>query len=294
MPDIAAVVVTYHPDERALANIALLRKQVERIIVVDNTADATSCGLLAPLRNDPAIEVIFNERNQGVATALNQGAQRARALGCPWVGTFDQDSQVPAGYIAGLLAAYAAHPQRARVAVLAPLYRDRYLGFIYSPAGSIRLGDAADALVNVTATSGNLVSVRALEETGYFREDFFIDCLDFEFCLRCRRTGWLILEVRRVVLEHTQGRWEQRRFLWKHPRFNDYPAVRRYYQIRNRLPLYVRYALFDPRWVARDAWGQVCDLTKMMLFCPERSAKLGAIVRGFWHGAVGRMGPWQP
>ena len=290
---ICAILVTYRPWPGVLANLEAVRRQVRHVIVVDNGSSDNSQALLASLAGDPAVELVFNRENLGIATALNQGVTRALARDFDWIATFDQDSTVPEGYIAGLLAAHATYPERERVAVLAPLYRDRHLGFVFSPGGPMTADSQDDVPVSVTATSGNLVSAAALRAVGGFRDDFFIDLVDFEFCLRCRRAGWLVLEVRRVILDHAVGRLRQRRLLWKRAKINDYDAFRRYYQARNRLIVGVHFVRFDPRWVLRDAWDYGCDFIKLLLFGENRWIKLRAIMAGFLHAVTGRRGKWH-
>lgn len=288
---VCAVVVTYHPAPEVLGNLAAIRRQVPRVVVIDNGSSVESRALLAALAGDPGVELVFNPENRGIATALNQGLGKALAAGFAWVATFDQDSTVPEGYVAGLLAAYAIYPARDRVAVLAPLYRDRHLGFVYSPSGPVTDSAAPAVPVIVTATSGNLISSRAVRAAGNFRDDFFIDCVDFEFCLRYRKKGWVVLEVRGIILEHEQGRYERRRFLWKNPRVNDYDAVRRYYQARNRLVVYALYGGVDARWTGRDAWGYGCEFVKIILFSKNRWTKVLAVLAGARDALLGRMGP---
>lgn len=286
-PRVCAVVVAYRPGPEVPRHLAALAPQVHRLVVVDNAATPESRALLATAGD---FEYVANAENLGIAEALNQGVARASAAGCEWVATFDQDSLVPPGYIAGLLDAVKRGANPEAIAILAPLYRDRHLGFLFSPAQPLD-GGRDDVPIAVTATSGNLVSLAALRDVGGFRADYFIDCVDFEFCLRCRRAGWEVIEVRRVVLEHAAGRWEERRWLGKNRRFNDYSADRRYYQARNRVSLYRDYAGFDPRWIARDAWGFGCDLLKLLLFCRERGPKVWGVLTGWRDGLDGRMGP---
>ena len=285
------MVVAYHPDAAVPANITAIRAQVALVVVVDNGSTPESRARLESLAGQPGIELVCNANNRGVAAALNQGMERALAGSFAWLATFDQDSCLPAGYMDGLLAAHAAWPERDRVAIIAPLYRDRSLGFVSSPAVPLPNGPLHDTAVSVTATSGNLVSLRALRAVGGFREDFFIDCVDFEFCLRCRRAGWQVLEARGVVLDHAQGRWERRRLWGRTARVNDYGAVRRYYQVRNRLVLYARLGGVDLRWTLRDAWGFGWDFLKLILFCHQRPAKLRAMSAGAWDALRRRMGP---
>lgn len=291
---VCAVVVTYHPGAEVPGHVAAILRQAARVIVVDNEATGESRARLAAFAGNPAVELVHNEENLGIATALNQGVERAFAAGYGWIATFDQDSAIPEDFFSRLLAAHAAYPDRERVAVLAPIYRDRHLGFVYSSAGPVREVPTGDVPVQVTAASGNLVSAAALRTVGGFREDFFIDCVDFEFCLRCRKAGWLVLEVRRVILDHAMGHYRQIRWLWRNPRINDYDASRRYYQARNLLILYARFGLFDPRWMIRNAWFYARELVKLVLFYENRREKLRAICTGWWHAAAGRRGRWQP
>lgn len=290
--NVCAVVVTFHPNAEVAESIALLRQQVGRVVIVDNAASADSRSWLESMVAGPEIEVIFNEQNVGVATALNQGVQRALAGGYEWVATFDQDSRIPAGFIDRMLAAHGDRADRDRIGVIAPVYRDRNLGFVYSASEPLPEDARGAALVSVAGTSGNLVAARALRDVDGFRDDFFIDCVDFEFCLRCRSRGWLILEVRDVVLDHAQGTWTSRRFLWKRPKVNDYDATRRYYQARNRIVMYARFGAVDPYWLWRDARGYVWDLAKLVLFCRDRGPKVRAVLTGLWDAATGRRGAW--
>jgi rhamnosyltransferase len=290
-PRTCAIVVTYRPGRDVWDNLQALRVQVDRLVIVDNASDAASAGLLAGFAGDPGVEVVANGENRGIATALNQGARRARAEGFEWIATFDQDSRVPPGYFATLFAAWRSAPQRARIAVLASAYRDRGLGVVSSPSEPMSPDDTRNVFVPVTATSGNVVWLPALDAVGGFAEEYFIDLVDFEFCLRLRARGWRVLEVRSVRLDHAQGAWERRRFLWRRPAMNDYGEMRRYYQARNRLALYGRHGAANFEWCAHDARGYAWDCAKLLLFGTRRRAKLAAMARGAVDGLFRRMGP---
>lgn len=294
MNGVCAIVVTYQPAPEVTANLAALRPQVDRLVVVDNAASDESRGRFAPWRDDPGFVLIANDTNRGLAAALNQGLAVAMQTDAEWVATFDQDSTAPADFIAGLLAAHANHPARDRVGLVAPVYHDRHLGFVYSASRRLERDARVTIEAAVAMTSGNLVLLRAVRDAGIFREDFFIDCVDLEFSLRLRRRGWIILETREVELGHRQGVWTRRRFLWLTPKFNDYPAARRYYQTRNRLVMYARYATSSPRWVLRDAWHYPKEILKLVLYGQQRGPKLRAILLGAWHALSGRRGPWPP
>jgi len=291
---ICAIVVTYHPGPEVPAHLEAILRQVSRVIVVDNEATAESRARLSVFAGQPAVELVDNPDNLGIATAFNQGVKRALAAGFAWIATFDQDSSVPDGYFAAMLAAHASYPRRDQVAVLAPLYHDRHLDFVFSSGGPLRDQLAADVPVSVAAASGNLLSAAALHAVGGFRDDFFIGYVDFEFCLRCRKAGWLVLEVRRVILDHAMGRYQQRPWFGRKARINDYDEMRRYYNARNQLIVYARLGIVDPRWALRDAWLYSKDCLKLLLYCENRWRKVCAMLTGYWHAFTGRRGRWQP
>lgn len=291
---IHAVVVTYFPDDAVVANLRALQPQVDRLVIVDNTGPHGSRSRLDAFRGARDLTVILNDENRGLAAALNQGLAVALDEGADWIATFDQDSRAPDGYCRDLLAGLAACPEPTRIGMLAPIYQDHGLGFRYSPAVSLE-GDARRvAPVTVAITSGNLLRADAVRAVGGFRDDFIIDCVDFEYCLRLRRGGWMIYEIRYVVLDHAQGNYTKRMLLGRSLSVNDYPPLRRYYQTRNRWVTYRLHWSVAPKWILRDAWIYAKEMVKLALFSRDRRAKLAAVATGAWHGLTGRLGAWKP
>src|SRR5258708_29269327 len=123
LTDVLAAVVTFHPGADLTHNLEALRRQVAAVLVIDNgSADFASVERAALAAG---CHVIANSDNLGIAAALNQAADLARAQDYAWLATFDQDSLVPDGALAGLLAVYAAHPDRERIAIMAMSHPDR-------------------------------------------------------------------------------------------------------------------------------------------------------------------------
>ena len=54
-------------------------------------------------------------------------------------------------------------------------------------------------------TSGMLVRRSAFADVPGFREDFFVDCVDSDFCLRVRRSGRRVVRDAALVLPHSIG-----------------------------------------------------------------------------------------
>jgi hypothetical protein len=102
--DVCAVLVTYHADAEFSARLSQISRQVGAVIIVDNGSTDIERARLRGLTEDPAVELIFNAENLGVARGLNIGVQRAIARGYGWALTLDQIRPRAAGVsVRGLL-----------------------------------------------------------------------------------------------------------------------------------------------------------------------------------------------
>lgn len=281
---VCAVVVTFNPSESLLENIAALRSQVDKVVVVDNASVK-----LEPIQQIETCgaKVFYNQENLGIAAALNIGVRYALEQGYAWIATFDQDSKPPPGFVERLLKAYDTYPDRERIAVLSPVYRDEVTGTVF------RHGEQNNKPfqeIVSTMTSGNLVRADALAQTGLFEEDLFIDYVDHEFCLRARQKGFVVLESRTATLDHNLGETEkyERWGLTFHA--TNHSALRRYYNARNRLVVYRRYFISETRWVLRDMFGFFKEVSKIILAERDKREKLYSIAKGLRHGLTGKMG----
>ena len=95
-----AVIITYNPDvERLTENIKAISQQTDKVLLVDNgSEDKLFLSKLSFIYNTA---VISNEKNKGIAYALNQGMKYAYQNGYEWAITLDEDSVCPDGIIAG-------------------------------------------------------------------------------------------------------------------------------------------------------------------------------------------------
>jgi rhamnosyltransferase len=289
LTDVLAAVVTFHPGADLAHNLEALRRQAAAVLVIDNG----SAGFASVERTAHAAgcQVLRNPDNLGVAAALNQAADLARAQGYAWLATFDQDSAVPDGALAGLLALYASHPDRERIAIMAMSHRDRATGRDYQRGSDVLAEAAKWRSVRTTITSGSLVRCEALDRVGWFDERLFIDGVDHDFCLRCRRAGLLVVEGAQQVMDHSLGAVSLHRLLGRTIACTNHSPTRRYYITRNSLELSVRYAAFDPVWSLRNAVHLVDASLSALMFEDRRGAKARAMIQGAWHFVIRRFGP---
>lgn len=78
-------------------------------------------------------------------------------------------------------------------------------------------------------TSGSLLPLTAYERVGPFREDFFIDAIDYVFCMRARAKGFRVVKVCRLGMTHCLGHMTKHRVLGIRVETYNYSPVRRYY-----------------------------------------------------------------
>jgi rhamnosyltransferase len=284
---ICAVMVVYNPDSTLEQNIRALLNEVARLIVVDNRSEQPTRSRIAALAPTCNFEVIWNKENIGLAAGLNVGIRRALSdEHYAWIATFDQDSRVSPGYGETMLAAYALCPFRDEVALIAP----RHVLSSETAADKLQPGRPEFQEIPVTLQSGSLFSRSALNDVGLFDESFFIDYVDFDFCLRLRKRGCRIIEATRAPLYHRVGTPTTHTFLNETCMVFNHSPVRRYYTVRNRLRVYARYLLSDPRWIGHDIWSWFKEIVKLVLFEENRLEKMAYMARGGWDALRGRHG----
>jgi rhamnosyltransferase len=285
---ICAVVVTFHPDAALASRLSRIAREVAHVVVVDNGSDETVLAMLRALASRGGVDVILNERNRGIATALNQGIERARALGFASVLLLDQDSVVQPGIAAALCQAVNSHPDPDAVAVVGSNYIEASDGRRLIPATvSARWVRRPTAI-----TSGSLLSIEAFERVGSFRDELFIDEVDHEFCLRALARGYDVIIATEIVMEHAMGDARvERRFLWRTVRPMNYSPARWYFITRNSIVVAREHWRSQPAWVGRNLWGHVKWLAKAVLYEPGRLTKLRFVMRGLRDGVIGKLGP---
>ena len=119
---VCGVIVTYHPGADFLKNASLLSRQVGAIVVVDNGSFGESGDRIKELQVQTACTVIRNEKNLGIAAALNLGFRVAIEKQYEWIVAFDQDSTVTEGCIEALLETARGTTE---TGIACPTYKDR-------------------------------------------------------------------------------------------------------------------------------------------------------------------------
>jgi rhamnosyltransferase len=278
---VCAIIVTYHPGPGVLHNASVLSRQVGAIVIVDNGSIAESAARINDLENQIGCAVIRNEKNLGVATALNIGFRFAIGKQYEWIVSFDQDSTVTEGFIEGLLETARSSTS---AGVISPTFLDRdSMAPMVMP--KLSSGELLTAM-----TSGCMFHRSTFLKAGPFDERFFIDSVDNEYCLRIRSMGMSVIQSERAVLLHSLGKITFRRILGKKLVATNHSAARRYYITRNRLYLLFKYS-GDLHWRRFDVHEIFRELAAILLVEKHKMAKIRQMIRGAIDCACGKWGP---
>jgi rhamnosyltransferase len=191
----AAVIVSFHPDEDFGERLTKLRRQFAAVYWVDNTPGAA---VGSKHLSDLDVDYISQGVNSGLGTALNMGCTAALKNGFEWVVTFDQDSDISADFLGQQLAAWQESDSAAFM-----------LGCNYSAGDKVdeprfKVGDYV-VVCKTVITSGCLMCLPVWDDLGKFRDDYFIDGIDHEICLRGRSRGLVVSRHGRVLMKHRIG-----------------------------------------------------------------------------------------
>lgn len=272
----AIVVVTYNAKRWLAVSLGSCAKYAAGVPVyaVDNNSRDNTAELIK--LEYPTVKLIRQGENFGFARGNNIGIKRALADGAEYIFLLNQDAELTAGALAGLVEYLQQNPTAAAVqpVILLPNGLVNSIGNSFHYLG---LGEAVGNGQDLDAAwqkfyghntnpeppyfSGAAVLLRAaaLRQAGLFDEDLFMYHEDLELSLRLRAAGWKLGITRQTAVIH---HYEPRR-----------SKTQMYFMERNRYLVWLSY--FKPATLA-------------LLFLPAAAAELAIILgagRGGWLGA---------
>jgi rhamnosyltransferase len=284
---VCAVVITYHPSAAMVEHTSKVLEQVAGLVIVDNGSSPQELEGLRTASQSRGFHLIENGENLGIAEALNRGVEWARSQGYPWVLLLDQDSNITSGFVQDMFRTWASQPDRGRIGSVQPKYIDPDTG------SEARVWRARDGGPVISMTSGSLMPMWIFDRIGLFASEYFIDMVDWEYCLRIRAAGYQVIDSRDAVLLHSAGAPAQRKLLGFAFRPSNHSPMRRYYLSRNRIVLYRKYFFKFPVWTMQAMWDGFRETVKCFVGDRDRRNKLRSLIMGTWDGLMGRMGKRQ-
>lgn len=299
---VCAVAVSFRPDVTALSRLLdAVAPQVEQVYLVDNGSGADVLHQLGELARGRNIEVVPFDNNRGIAAAHNEGLRLAIVAGADHALLLDQDSIPADDLVSSLLSARArVDSSDARVAAVGSSWVDVRSGrrsVFYRIKGGCIVGvpapDGAGLVpVDFLISSGTLLSLAALQDIGWMREDLFIDHVDTEWCLRAKLAGWQLFGCGGARIEHALGDDKMRVWLGRWREVALHSPDRNYYEVRNTL-LLLNTRGITWNWRLAQCTRLVQLLGFYALLAPDRCRRLGRLWRGLADGMAGRAGPFR-
>ena len=216
-----------------------------------------------------------------------------------WILTLDQDSIISSNFIESMSIAYQECTYKNDLASICPvlcLYNQDDINEnneIFKYKECFQSDREASGIYTPTKraiTSGNLVKLEVFKTVGFFDEDFFIDYVDHEFCLRLHRHGYKIIQSNHSLLYHNIGFPKEHNLLGRKIQTSNHSSLRRYYLARNAVITYKRYFVSDIVWIIKDIRILLSCIIKIILFEENKIKQLGSILLGFSHGVRGKTG----
>lgn len=280
---IAAIVILYNPCVDVVNNIKTYINYVDLIILVDNTeekefSEYASCYIVDTLSKIMAgkVKYIPLNKNYGIAKALNIGIKEAAKEKITYVITMDQDSK----FKNNIISVYEKF-----------LNQKEYGKYILTPMYDTGRNQGKKKHVlyekmNYTMQSANLFNSKIFDDIGFFKEDFFIDVVDYEYCLRAKQKGYQIIRCNKALLKHEPASGKEKKLGCFKLRYGYASSERYYYQIRNLLWTSIYYKNFSMfKWV-------IIKLLKILFLFPDKTVYLwmaGKAVSNALHNKLGKL-----
>lgn len=221
------IIVTYFPSKTLIENIEKLQKleTISSIYVVDNTAEYNK--YIEQLYEYSKVILIKNKTNVGIGKAQNIAMKALFRKSENWAITFDQDSIIFTDIFDKYLD-YINKNDCTKIGIISSDYYDK-------GSQTNAFNNSSVIYVNEVISSGSLLNLKVVDQLGYFKENFFMDIIDNEYCYRLRKFGYEILVTPGVGFQHTMGNITKKNVLGLKFYLYNQNYRRLYYRTRNKL-----------------------------------------------------------
>ena len=297
MSSLVAGIVTYQSEiGPVLATLEALAGENVALFVVDNASD-NATELERALHHRSDVRLLRQDRNLGVAAAINLLFREAKKSEADYLMVVDQDSVLERGHATQLMHKFESlRALRPRLGALGATIFDQHRGrfnrfktFRFPWQLRPTAAPAGYHLADFLISSGTLVSMECLRDVGQMNESLFIDSVDMDWCFRATYRNWHLLGCDSPIIEQPIGSGTLHD-IGPFAGIRVHDAQRYYTMTRNR-----RFLHSQPysRWVWRlkDAARATLKLALLLALSAQRSA----IWKAHWQGyQAGQPGVFPP
>ncbi len=291
---ICAIIVTYNIGDVFIRNFNSIKNQVKDIIIIDNGSHENTLQILKgiELTNKDNLIIKYNSTNLGLSKAQNIGIKIALEKGYEWVLLLDHDSSPTPGMVKEMLLAYDKNPDPT-TGIIVPyleeinVKKNYYviLPFLhiffkkYPLSGKTYINNILYA-----AASGSLIKTELIKDIGLMNEEFFIDYIDLEYCLRARDRGWNIMASGKALLNHQMANMSEHSFLGLKITTGNNGRFRRYTISYAQVLCWRLYGNKFPSSLTHILVCVIVQLFKIIIFEEDKLANLKAMLHGWSDG----------
>ena len=273
---IPATVIWYNPDNENIKNIRTYIDYVEKLYIIDNSKENNK--KLADSLNNLKTEYIYNDKNLGIAKALNLACEKAANDNFEWILTMDQDSSFDSDSIKDYFRAFEKMTKN-NVGIISPRH--------ILKNDIDKFSDVKEsAEVDHVMTSGNLLNLKIWEEIGKFDENLFIDEVDSEICFRIIESGYKVIQLNKIRMFHELGNLEKRNFFTRKISVLNHNHIRKYYIMRNKFYMLKKYKKYRLRYI----YYILNDFFKVIFYEKDKLRKLKYMFKGITDFMKNKMG----
>lgn len=303
---IAGVFVAFYPEFNFIDKLSKFSSHLDLLVVYDNTEYDSK---ISNLREEidklgrENITYIGHGENIGIAAALNKGVRECFNFGVTHIFLFDQDSDVQnTEYFDVMVSELDTNMQADPALVsLCPNILDEanpeatykwLVPYARFPFFFSRINCFTNESIYplVAITSGSLFHIEIFRKIGFFKEEYFIDYVDTEYCLRLINNGYKIKVCKNVTLIHNLGARTKVNIFGIDFSPTNHSAIRRYYIARNSIDMWRNFGLSNPAWAMFDLTASLYNAFRIVFFESNRLVKIKYSLDGFIDGFYKNMG----
>lgn len=277
---VAGIVTLFYPDEGVKENIKSYLNDLDCLYVIDNTPYKENKQVLPKSKK---IKYLAQLENKGVAKALNIGATLALTDKYEWLLTMDQDSCFQKNQVKKMIQ-YIEENDCKKVGLITPWH--------VINTGIEKPKEEIDYPLEVM-TSGNMINLKSYKKVGGYKDEYFIDDIDIEYCMNLNIHGYKVVRLNYVELKHDLGDIKVKHLLGRNFVCSNHNALRRYYMVRNTFYLCNDYNSHFPEYCYFLKRGLRGQLQNIILFEKNKYKKIRNMIRGYRDYKKGISGEYR-
>lgn len=283
--NVYAILVAYNPDSSELQlAVDNLLSQTDFVVVCNNSDyDVT-------LHSADRIRVFNFRENLGIAEAQSIGMKWAFENGADFILQMDQDSLLQEHTVTKLMDRYFELTKVGyTIGVIGPRHYDKITKEV--DEGRLIKGNNIPGhnchIIHATISSASLIPLSAYEAAGSMDDGLFIDSVDWEYCWRLKKLGFITVRDNDVLLGHRVGEGKQKLIGSIDARIPS--PIRHYYHTRNLFLLFPR-AYVPIYWKLSNLFKLFIKLFVYPFAFKDGKVRFKYIVCGIKDGLLGRYG----